>query len=278
MEILFSLVGLFFGSGLSVLVGSFNERTHSKNTSGTILHKVSAKKIIVLLASLLAGGLVFLVSHWIVFGIGMSTMIYLLAFSKKFMKNNQKIEKLAAIVSWTEMIRDTLSASAGITQAIIVSSANAPDLIKPELILFASSLREEIPPRIAIEQLANTFNEEIADLICLALLTALEGRVKKVSELLSSLCDSARAEINARLEIESSRSSVITSAKLVVITSISFALGLALLAKNYMAPYNSFNGQLVLILVLLIYGAGITLLLRMLQSQPCERLLGTEIK
>ena len=48
-----------------------------------------------------------------------------------------EIAKVEAIATWTEQIRDTMNASAGLQQSLVATAANGPLVIKPELSNFA---------------------------------------------------------------------------------------------------------------------------------------------
>ena len=64
--------------------------------------------------------------------------------------------------------------------------------------------------------------------------------------------------------------------RVIVITTLSFAVGLILLNRGYLAPYDSALGQLVLGLVGLLFGGAFWWLSRMARVPAPERLLAAE--
>ena len=52
----------------------------------------------------------------------------------------QVIERIEAIASWTEMLRDTLAGAAGLTQALIATAAICPQPIREEVSALANRL------------------------------------------------------------------------------------------------------------------------------------------
>ena len=73
---------------------------------------------------------------------------------------------------------------------------------------------------------------------------------------LTSLAASAREELEMRRRVVASRSSTRRSVQIVVGISVFFVLGMALFNKDYVEPYSSAVGQLVLLIVLALFAAG----------------------
>ncbi len=80
-----------------------------------------------------------------------------------------------------------------------------------------------------------------------------------------------------RLRVETSRASVRSGVRTVVVFSVLFAAGLALLAHSYLSPYGSPTGQMVLAVVGGLYAAGLTLLVTLARPPATIRLLGAEV-
>ena len=66
---------------------------------------------------------------------------------------------------------------------------------------------------------------------------------------LQALAESTREEVSLRLRVETSRASVRSGVRTVVVFSVAFAAGLAVFARSYLAPFGSATGQLVLLAV-----------------------------
>ena len=78
-----------------------------------------------------------------------------------------------------------------------------------------------------------------------------------------------------RLRVEAGRASLRTSARMLTTVTAVMAAGLVLLDRGYLAPYDSAGGQLVLLLVGVIFAAGFALLRRMARHQQPARILAS---
>ncbi len=63
----------------------------------------------------------------------------------------------------------------------------------------------------------------------------------------------------------------------VVVFSVAFAACIAVLARSYLAPYDSVDGQLVLAVVAGLYAAGLVLMVALARPPAAIRLLGREV-
>lgn len=80
-----------------------------------------------------------------------------------------------------------------------------------------------------------------------------------------------------RLRIETSRASVRSGVRTVLVFSVAFASGLALLAHSYLSPFGTTKGQVVLALVATLYGSGLTLMVWLARPPKPVRLLGPTV-
>ena len=77
-----------------------------------------------------------------------------------------------------------------------------------------------------------------------------------------------------RLRVEAGRARSRTSVKVVVGVTAGLALGLVLLNRSYLAPYDSALGQVVLLLVGAMFAAAFAWLAHMTRPAAPERILG----
>lgn len=59
----------------------------------------------------------------------------------------RRTERMEALAAWTEMLRDTLSAAAGLEQAVLATADIAPAALEPEMRKLASAVRSGHPCR-----------------------------------------------------------------------------------------------------------------------------------
>lgn len=180
---------------------------------------------------------------------------------------------LEAIAAWTELLRDTMAAAAGLGQAIVATAELAPVAIRPFVATLAERLASGVPMEDALRAFADDLADPSADLVVCALLIAATAKAQRLGELLGALADSCREEIAMRLRVEASRASSRSSVRTVIVFSLAFAAVLFVLAHAYLVPFGSATGQLVLLAVGSCYAAGLILMVRLIRPRPGVRLL-----
>ncbi len=187
------------------------------------------------------------------------------------------IARVEAIATWTEMLQGTLAASAGLGQAIMATADLSPLPIRSAAEQLAAQLRAGAHPRDALLQFAESVGDPCADRVVCSLLLASTSRAQRLGDLLQALAESTREEVSLRLRVETSRASVRSGVRTVVIFSVAFAAGLALFARSYLAPFSSTTGQLVLLAVGALYASGLTLMVALARPPAPVRLLGDSV-
>jgi len=184
------------------------------------------------------------------------------------------IARIEAVATWTEMLQGTLAASAGLGQAIIATAELSPGPIREATEQLAAQLRVGAHPRDALLQFADAVADPCADRVVCALLLAFTSRAQRLGDLLQALADATREEVALRLRVETSRASVRSGVRTVVIFSVAFAAALAVFARAYLAPFGTTQGQVVLALVGALYAGGLTLMVALARPPATVRLLG----
>lgn len=187
------------------------------------------------------------------------------------------IRKIESIAVWTEMLQATLAASAGLNQAIVATAPLSPPAIRDATVRLSGRLKAGMPPRDALLQFAEELEDPSADRVVCALLLATSSRALRLGDLLTSLADSTRAEVALRLRIETSRASVRSGVRTVMVFSVVFAVGLVILARPYLAPFASSTGQTVLVVVGVLYAVGLTVMVALARPPAPIRLLGKSV-
>jgi Flp pilus assembly protein TadB len=187
------------------------------------------------------------------------------------------IARVEAVATWTEMLQGTLAASAGLGQAIIATADLSPAPIRSATEQLAAQLRAGAHPRDALLQFAESVGDPCADRVVCSLLLASTSRAQRLGDLLQALADSTREEVSLRLRVETSRASVRSGVRTVVVFSVVFAVGLAVFARSYLAPFGSATGQLVLLAVGALYAAGLTSMVALARPPAPVRLLGGSV-
>ena len=177
-------------------------------------------------------------------------------------ERERSVARTEAIATWTEMVRDSISAAAGLEEAITSTSSVAPAAIRTEVRILVRRLeRQSLPVALA------AFGDELAhpsgDLVVTALTIAAQTEASDLTSRLSRLADAIRGEARMRIRVEVGRTRVRTASK-VILGVVAATIGLlAILNRTYLAVYGTPTGQVVLLVIGGIFGFGGWLLSRM---------------
>ena len=210
-----------------------------------------------ILMGAVVGVLLLLLTRWIVLAVAGGCLVFL--WPMLFGGTRQEklaAAKIEALAAWAESLRDTIAGAVGLEQAIPSTVYAASPAIRPTLILLADRMRMRVPLGVALRQFADELDDPTADLIVSALIMNARLRGPGLRHLLGAQADTARAELDMRQRIAASRAGTRRSAQIVVIFSILVMLGLALFNRSFVAPYESVQGQLVLLVVVILFALG----------------------
>lgn len=161
---------------------------------------------------------------------------------------DEAIAKVEAIATWSEQIRDTMNAAAGLQQALIATAVRGPAAIQNELADFARRApRGDLAG--ALRQLGRDVDHPSADMVIAGLISAIELDAGRLVPLLSRLALSIREEAHMRVRIEVGRARIRTSMKIVGFCVGSTALLLLVFGGDLLTSYNGTAGQIWLLVV-----------------------------
>jgi len=161
--------------------------------------------------------------------------------------NDQRV-LVEAIASWTESLRDTISAAAGLEQAIIATENHCPRAIAEPVQRMVASLRYG-----TFEDSLRRFADDVAhpscDFVVAALITASAHHSRDLAQLLSHLAECSRSECELYLRIWVSRARTRASVRIISGTIAAFALGLVVFNVGYLQPFITKEGLVVFLFV-----------------------------
>ncbi|MFI1956004.1 type II secretion system F family protein [Streptomyces xinghaiensis] len=186
----------------------------------------------------------------------------------------RRTERMEALATWTEMLRDTLSAAAGLEQAVLATADIAPAALEPEMQQLTGVIRSGRPLPAAVEAFAEDTDDPLADLVVAALTTAARQQAGQLGPLLGELAESVREQVAMRQRIDAGRASVRTGVRVTVITTLGMATGLVIFNRPYLDPFNSLTGQAVLAAVGALFAASFAYLTAAGRIEEPARLIG----
>lgn len=177
-----------------------------------------------------------------------------------------------AVATWTENLRDTISASSGLEQAIIATELHSPRAISVPVRRLVASLRYG-----SLEDGLRRFADDVAhptcDFVVAALITTAQHQTRDLGQLLGHLSDCARSECHLYLRIWVSRARSRSAVRIITGTVGTFVAGLVVFNRPYLAPFASAEGIVVAFCISLSFGFAIWWLQRIAQIRTPARFL-----
>lgn len=179
-----------------------------------------------------------------------------------------EIARLEALQTWARRLSDMLGTNNELTRTLVDAARSAPAAIAAPMADLAARLDAGWEVEPALDALADDLDLASGDLIVAALKIALRDRGGGLAEVLTRLADTVAADVDARRSIQADRKKPRHTARLVILTTIIVATGMALFT-GFLVPFSTAGGQLVLAGIG-VYMAGCLLWLRSIAAPPPE--------
>lgn len=176
------------------------------------------------------------------------------------------LARAEAVAVWAEMLRDSLSAAAGLEQTILLTAPFTPPAIAEEVADLAASLRLGRRLNVALEEFAARIDDPTGRLVARALSQASRRQSRQLPELLSELARRARDRANLQLRIAPGHAKIRTNARIIVGFTLAMAAGMVVFNRPFLRPYDTPLGQLVLLAVGVIFATGFVALSRLARA------------
>jgi Flp pilus assembly protein TadB len=156
------------------------------------------------------------------------------------------ITQLEALATWTRRLADILSSGAGgLDQAITMSTRTCPPPIADHVGRLAVRSRVR-----GLEPALRAFADDLADPDADRLIASLILRARVggpgLQTVLDGLADAMAAQAGARREIDAERAKPRTTARILTAITVVVIAGLLLIAHDFLAPFGTLLGELVL--------------------------------
>jgi tight adherence protein B len=222
------------------------------------------------IALVAAAGLVVLVlTRWPVAAAGAAFGVWYLSQPRRRVGDASKADALTA---WTEMLRDATGTPRGIEGVLTATADGAPALIRPHVLRLSRRLAYE-PLDDALDDLAQDLDHPLGDLVVTSLRLAARSGGRQIRNVLDDLAVAAREEARMHRRIEVARERPRSDMRSVIVVMAAFVVVLTFVARDYLDPYDTVGGQLVLLGVAGTWAAGVAAMVRMGRSHPVDRFL-----
>jgi len=177
-----------------------------------------------------------------------------------------------ALALWVEMLRDAMGTARGIEGVLVATAGTAPAAIREEVGRMARRLAYD-PLDEVLDSLADDLDHPLGDLVVTALRLASRSGARQTRDVLTDLAAAAYREAEMHQRVEVARQRPRTAMRWCTIIIGGFIALLIVFARDYLHPYETAVGQLVLAFVALYWGLGFWWMARMGRIAPIERFL-----
>jgi hypothetical protein len=221
-----------------------------------------------------AGVVAVVLTGWPVAGLGAAVLVLLgpRVFGGAA-AGRRDLEKIEAIATWTEALRDTAGAAAGLEQALPATLGAAPSLLVRPLRDLAARLDGRVPLPEALTRFADDVADPAADMVVAALTLNARQRAGGLNRILTSLAASTRAELEMRRKVELERRGLRRQAQRIAGAVTGFAVLQAVFARGWVEPYGTTIGQVVLVFLMAGFVAAFVRMRSLSESEPLPRFL-----
>lgn len=223
-------------------------------------------------AGLGLGLLTLVITRWPVAAICAGTSGWLAAGMPRRAERERAEARTEAIALWTEMLRDSMGTARGVEGVLVATAGAAPLAIRPEVERMARRLPHE-PLGDVLDDLATDLDHPLGDLVVTALrLTSTTGG-RRVRDVLTDLAAAAYAESDSCRRIAVARQRPRAALTYTAIIIVGFVALLIVFSRDYLHPYETALGQVVLAAVAFYWATGFWWMYRMGRTNPIPRFL-----
>ncbi|HRW02927.1 MAG TPA: type II secretion system F family protein [Tetrasphaera sp.] len=188
----------------------------------------------------------------------------------------EQIARLEAMEEWARSLANVLTVGMGLEQALVATHRVAPPAIATEVTRLTARVRAGRYTADAIREWADEVNDATGDLIAANLVLAAKRRGDGLTAVLRALADSVAEDVRIRRQIEAQRRSVLATARFTTGVVLVSAVGLGLFS-DFMKPYGTPLGQVLLTLIFTGVAGALAWLRRMARPPQLPRFIGPRV-
>ena len=158
-----------------------------------------------------------------------------------------RIGRLEGLAAWTRRLADLLGSGAvgSLEAALRRSLGTCPDPIKAEVSAMVSRLTPQ-GVETALRRFADDVDDPAGDLVAAALILRSRHGGRGLAQVLTGLASDLDDRVRMARDVEADRAKPRSNVRIMVLFTLALTAGLILFARDFLAPYSSFVGQLAL--------------------------------
>lgn len=178
-----------------------------------------------------------------------------------------------AVATFAEMLRDTLSAAAGLQQAVMAVAPLSPEPITGPCAQLAEQIDGGMPLAEAMAIWADQVADRHADVVAGCLIIASRRQSGNTAAVLNAVAASAREQASIRRRAVASQAKPRTSVRVTIGVVLALFGVLMFGSPSFMDPYDSLRGQVVLTVAAGVFGIALRWMDTILHPKPEPRIL-----
>ena len=218
-----------------------------------------------------ASAFVFLTTGWPVAAVALGTAGYVspsLVLAKRYRRQN--IDRIEAIATWIEGLRDTMAGSAGLQQALHTTARVAPEPIRSEVRDLSLRLQHRSVVD-ALQGFARDLDDPLGDMVVSSLILATARSGGSLTPVLASTAQAARDTAAMWRHIEAGRAGAYSQAKLAGVVSGLLVVSMVIFRRSFLEPFGTLVGQTVMAAICLAFFGSAYAMYRIGIDAPPER-------
>lgn len=184
-----------------------------------------------------------------------------------------RIDRLDALASWTRRLADTLTAGAGLEQALQTSLRTTPAALSEPVGRLVARLRAQPSTEAALRAFAADLADPAGDLVAAALIAAADRRGRGLAAMLTDLAATVEEEAAMRRKVDAERATIRTTVKYAIGIPGLLLAALLVFDRGYLAPFGTSAGQAALAGAAALFGLSFIWMHRLSLDRPGPRWL-----
>jgi Flp pilus assembly protein TadB len=225
-------------------------------------------------AALIGAAVVGLITHWPVGALIGAAVGWTLRSALSSSSPNRVTNRLDALATWIETLRDSVAAHRGLVAAIESTVPSAPASLRANIEALVIRIKSGTPPDRAFAALASELADASADEAIAPLILAARFGGADLQNLLGTAAANTREQLALVQRTEVARAKPRREMRLVVVVTLGFVLATLTIGHGYFTPFSTTTGQIVLVVIAGLFAVGFGMMNRLSRPQSMPRLFG----
>ena len=271
MTVLIVICSVGIGVGIALAVtGLFATTPVTKRHSFT--KRIDAATRQSMIAALVCAAVVGLATHWPVGAAIGGAAGWTLRSAVTSSPGHRVTNRLDALATWIESLRDSVAAQRGLVAAIESTVPSAPASLRTNIEALVVRIKSGTPLDRAFAALASELADASADEAIAPLILASRFGGTDLQNLLGTAAANTREQLALVQRTEVARAKPRREMRLVVVVTLGFVLATLTIGHGYFAPFSTTVGQIVLLVIAALFAVGFASMHRLSRPQAMPRL------